>query len=44
MPNQASELLKLKSEKIMKNWEARANAEVLPAFDLESLALRDSLP
>jgi signal transduction histidine kinase len=44
MSNQASELLKLKSEKIMKNWEARANAEVLPAFDLESLALRDSLP
>jgi signal transduction histidine kinase len=44
MPNQASELLKLRSEKIMKNWEARANAEVLPAFQLESLALRDSLP
>jgi signal transduction histidine kinase len=44
MSNQASELLKLKSEKIMKNWEARANAEVLPAFYLESLALRDSLP
>jgi signal transduction histidine kinase len=44
MPNQASELLKLKSEEIMKNWEARANAEVLPAFELESLALRDSLP
>jgi signal transduction histidine kinase len=44
MPNQASELLKSKSEKIMKNWEERANSEVLPAFELESLALRDSLP
>jgi signal transduction histidine kinase len=44
MLNQASELLNLKLEKIMKLWETRANDEVLPAFNLESLALRDSLP
>jgi signal transduction histidine kinase len=40
----ASELLLSNKSKIMKNWEERANNEVLAAFKLESLALRDSLP
>lgn len=44
MPNEASELIKRNSDKIMKCWEERANNEVLAAFKLESLALRDSLP
>ncbi len=42
--NEASELIKRNSNKIMKCWEERANNEVLAAFKLESLALRDSLP
>jgi len=44
MPNEASDLLKNRTDKIMKNWEERANKEVLAAFKLDSLALRDSLP
>jgi signal transduction histidine kinase len=44
MPNQASARLKRNADKIMKYWEDRANNEVLAAMQLESLALRDSLP
>jgi len=44
MLNQASDLLNLKASVIMHKWEERANNEVLAAFKLESLALRDSLP
>ncbi len=44
MPNQASTRLKHNEDKIMQLWEQRANAEVLAAYQLESLALRDSLP
>lgn len=44
MPNEASELLKRKAGQIMRVWEERANNEVLAAYKLESLALRDSLP
>src|SRR4051812_24314494 len=44
MSELASDRLKRSSEKIMKNWEERANNEVVGALGLQSLALRDSLP
>ena len=44
MLDQTSDFLKLKASIIMQKWEERANNEVLAAFKLESLALRDSLP
>jgi signal transduction histidine kinase len=44
MPNLISNLLKSNLEKIMNMWEKRAQTEILAAAQLESLALRDSLP
>lgn len=44
MTNEASESIKRNTNKIMKCWEDRANNEVLAAYKLDSLALRDSLP
>jgi signal transduction histidine kinase len=44
MFNEASHLLTQNADKIMKNWEQRANREVIAALHLKSLALRDSLP
>jgi len=44
MSNQTSALLKLNAEKIMKQWEERANKEVLPSLHIEKLTLHNSLP
>jgi signal transduction histidine kinase len=44
MVTNASARLKQGKNRIMKEWEVRANSEVIAALQLESLALRDSLP
>lgn len=44
MSSKTSSRLKLNADRIMQEWEDRANQEVLAAMHLESLALRNSLP
>ncbi len=44
MINEASNRLTRNVNKIMKQWELRAGKEVLAAFKLEALALRNTLP
>jgi signal transduction histidine kinase len=44
LPDNPSKLLSVNALRIMELWETRANKEVLSALNLESLALRNSLP